>query len=419
MCSAPPHKACSLCAAQVPPGRCLQHSYIVHLKYDLLSPYPVFIPSLCLRLKNVILFNTGDQLVALTVNTRSRDLSERVVEDNHFQQENDKGGNIHCHDVSSERERKNNRGNCSSAEELNRGEIERRSSVAPACHSENISEYRQRQGAYTKRSHLKMGFIQNQGSSSAQSPPSKFFWGNTCTIMSEANTKDDEKNQPGNRYNRLLFGAASEAPELERVSEKLMDSQQEQDSSEVVPTKKAADYSEKCFDCFVESAVNKGGACDVSGTTEAKRQSASTVFSCKVYAESNNDENDSGLSFVAGVLPINATAFSGKTLKCLWTNSTHNPSSCSRVSASPTRCTASQVLVVNQTCLDIEQCINELIQSHEALWVCYKSLRDYDVQIVDVCPDSSEVTVLVRVLLYTRTASTSTSCGLPVSPRFV
>ena len=67
--------------------------------------------------------------------------------------------------------------------------------------------------------------------------------------------------------------------------------------------------------------------------------------------------------------------------------------------------------------LDLEQCIGELIQAHERLRDCYKSLKDYDVQILHVLPDSRRVVIMARILVYTRTREKSASCGLPVSPR--
>ncbi|KAJ7377023.1 protein ubiquitination [Desmophyllum pertusum] len=73
-------------------------------------------------------------------------------------------------------------------------------------------------------------------------------------------------------------------------------------------------------------------------------------------------------------------------------------------------------LAVQQVTLDVEQCINELILAHEGLKDSYKSLKDYDVQVVGVCPDSGEVIAMAKLLVYTRIRQQSASCGLPVSP---
>ena len=76
-----------------------------------------------------------------------------------------------------------------------------------------------------------------------------------------------------------------------------------------------------------------------------------------------------------------------------------------------------QGMAIQQTTLDLEQCISELIQAHEDLRQSYKSLKDYDVQVITACPDSGEVIALARLLVFTRVKQQSATCGLSVSPR--
>ena len=55
------------------PPRCLNHAFTVHTKYELSPPYPVFAPKIHLKLDGVLIVNTGDSLIALSVD----------IEDNH------------------------------------------------------------------------------------------------------------------------------------------------------------------------------------------------------------------------------------------------------------------------------------------------------------------------------------------------
>ena len=55
------------------PPRCLNHAFAVHTKYELAPPYPSFAPKIFLKLDGVLIINTGDSLLALSVD----------IEDNH------------------------------------------------------------------------------------------------------------------------------------------------------------------------------------------------------------------------------------------------------------------------------------------------------------------------------------------------
>ena len=57
----------------VSPPRCLMHAFTVHTKYELAPPYPSFMPKVFLKLDGVVIINTGDSLIAISVN----------IEDNH------------------------------------------------------------------------------------------------------------------------------------------------------------------------------------------------------------------------------------------------------------------------------------------------------------------------------------------------
>ena len=55
------------------PPRCLTHAFTIHTKYELAPPYPQFSPKVFLKLDGVVILNTGDSLIAISVD----------IEDNH------------------------------------------------------------------------------------------------------------------------------------------------------------------------------------------------------------------------------------------------------------------------------------------------------------------------------------------------
>ncbi|XP_046374752.1 DDB1- and CUL4-associated factor 15-like [Haliotis rufescens] len=49
------------------PGTCLQHSFCLHTKYELAPPFPAFSPRVQLKIDGIAILNTGDSIVALQV----------------------------------------------------------------------------------------------------------------------------------------------------------------------------------------------------------------------------------------------------------------------------------------------------------------------------------------------------------------
>ena len=151
----------------------------------------------------------------------------------------------------------------------------------------------------------------------------------------------------------------------------------------------------------------------------------SSVF--KVYIETSHDPDYYELPDLTGEfdifdgsLPLTVKTCHGSSLKQVFKINESNPKTASTPCLEETLGSKMHhALAVQQVTLDLEQCINELILSHEGLRHSYKSLKDYDVQVVGVCPDSGEVIIMARLLVYTRTRQQSESFGLPVSPRFV
>lgn len=195
---------------------------------------------------------------------------------------------------------------------------------------------------------------------------------------------------------------------------------------------KVLDHNSNCDQEHHERVPHTGLPCSSCGCsmlvpTLSNNNLTSSIV--KIYTETSagsfNELSDVTDEFdmYDGSLPIAVKTCQGRILKQVGKINKSNPNPASNQLLREnldSRMLHEQTLAVHQVTLDLEQCINELIQAHEGLRDSYKSLKDYDVQIVGVCPDSGKVIVMARILVYTRTRrQTSASCGLPVSPRCV
>lgn len=183
-----------------------------------------------------------------------------------------------------------------------------------------------------------------------------------------------------------------------------------------------SDYSRCDCPSKVSSTCNSYG-CASPGPVLNNNNLTSSVF--KFYIETSNGPHElpdltTEFDMFDGSLPLTVKTCHDSTLKQVFKINKSNPNTSSNPFLEETLGSRMlPALAVQQVTLDLEQCINELILAHEGLRHSYKSLKDYDVQVVGVCPDSGEVITMARLLVYTRTRHPSASCGLPVSPRFV
>ena len=210
-------------------------------------------------------------------------------------------------------------------------------------------------------------------------------------------------------------------------------------NSEVINQSHDGDRETHDSTCHCESvshsALNKNSESD-SGDREtrdstchcgsmshsAPNKNSLSSFVCKVYAEADDADDvltSDDFDMYDGSIPLAVQTCHGKTLRQLYrlsnnNNNNNNPAPCS---SEPRRNAA--MLLVAQVTLDLEQCMSQWILAHDGLRLNYKSLKDYDVQLVGVCPDTEEVVAMARMLVYTRTVRRSLACGLPISPRCV
>eukprot|EP00058_Branchiostoma_floridae_P017120 XP_002602608.1 hypothetical protein BRAFLDRAFT_81882 [Branchiostoma floridae] len=74
------------------PLRCLRHSFTLHTKYELAPPFPPFHPKVSLKLDGVIVLNTADSLVALSIKTGGEEQSIHVGGGDIEQSNDSRGG---------------------------------------------------------------------------------------------------------------------------------------------------------------------------------------------------------------------------------------------------------------------------------------------------------------------------------------
>lgn len=524
VCSVPSPRPCPDCQHTLfgrVDEKCLKHCFAVHFKYDLLPPFPIFNPSICLRMEDVILFNTGDFLMALRISlfdSRSSQWTEYVngsylqvsqtdapraglLSSEASSNKSDRpsitcqcsrGGTCGCsnENVGANRASFGENQTCRFAQPEN-DPRKSSSSAGSGVAMFAVSPAKQVivDSSHLERHKVVSGFVNQlnkiHGDQVDSHEVSEEEYGHISTSQEIVNinhqdpNSDRDENQSsclGNQtkecneeqksvksvnadgFRKIIEDLSlcnsesySETSESHHVTEKGVlpspnhDRAAESSSSMVcnntehisLASKDSSKSDFKDVDC---NSNNTSNYCDCNSENPEKGLHAHTLYaSCgcenapllsnnnltssvlKVFVETT-DESYNELSdefdMYDGSLPITVKTSYGRTLKQIGKINKNNPSQGSNQLLKESLDNG-QILAVHQLTLDVEQCINELIQAHEGLRDRYKSLKDYDVQIVSVCPDTGVAIIMARILVYTRKRQRSASCDLPVSPRFV
>ena len=510
VCAAPPPRLCQRCKYTPLGGiteKCLKHSFAVHFKYDLLPPFPIFNPSLSLKMEGTILFNTGDFLMAIKISTFDNNNS-LLPELSNFVAGQQAG--LSCRVCSSETDVSRIPCQCSTAADVGRCQSARDVSCNQVCDGKNETcelcstktgpsedsgskvndEIVHEAVSTVKQAHLgnkqldrhkvvsdfvnELNKIHGQGISSHEENKEECVH-HPSTSQQTVNRKDDmglndaslfgEQTEQCNNNDTLdgMSKVFTDPCNSAQTSQSFVDASCSLEKTEAAaPTHKSTGitvtvnssrnqiYSNTEHSSFLQTgmrAVNHNSNYELDLEHPKKMPHAQcTCSSCgcdvlapmlnnnnltlsvlKVYTETNDDSLDElpdvldEFDMYDGSPPITVKTCHGRTLKQIGKINQSNPNPTSHQllrEQLDSRMLHKQTLAVHQVTLDLEQCINELIQAHEGLRDSYKSLKDYDVQIVGVCPDSHEAIVMARILVYTRTRQRSVSCGLPVSPRY-
>jgi len=490
VCAAPSPHPCPLCKYTALGGiteRCLKHSFVVHFKYDLLPPFPIFNPSTNLKMDDTVLFNTGDFLMALrilTIENTNNKFSE--VLKSLYPDTEDKASKKSCCFVDNKQDSGGVTGKgdipcqCAAIGVLERpalspegidvkscGKVDGiASSEADANQDSSLgNKAKSMQSACSLHKHadrhtIISGFVDVLNQIRGEQWHGKINVNKEECLPPAMNTgsqrecRDSTGNHDCNstkecdeRGNLEKFDVNIDhhPSDLAQTSKSALNSCSDlhnagnsahinvseddpnilQNGAEQSARNKfqESDHS-RCDLDFPDkvSHICSSCGCAVSGPVLNNNNLTSSVF--KVYIESSNDPDYHELPDLTGEfdmfdgsLPLTVKTCHGSSLKQVFKLNESNPNtsanSCLEENLGSKMLHA---LAVQQVTLDLEQCINELILSHEGLQHSYKSLKDYDVQVVGVCPDSGEVITMARLLVYTRTRQPSESFGLPVSP---
>lgn len=511
VCAAPSPRPCPRCQHSPLGGitkKCLKHSFVVHFKYDLLPPFPIFNPSTSLGMENTVLFNVGDFLMALrilTFDSNSSQLPEYVRSSNlDVSPTEDQLTGLSSSEVCSKESNKNSIPcQCSKAGDVDRYSAEDASmdqvcsvknktfhsprsnltnpseSFSPVDSDETVHAVSTVEQAHVENKHLDRhkivsGFVSELNKihcvkqvhshevekGESQSLAVSRETGNKTDhqdnhsdmVANQGNILGDQTKECNGEQTRF-----DEAEELDKQNaESYMDASGNQNQAEMVeqPTcssvaesssssvcsntehvflshmdsseadVKVLDFNENCALENPKKVPHAHcGSCGCSAGVPTLNNLTLSVL--KVYTETSDDsfsELSDEFDMFDGSLPITVKASHGRTLEQIGKINRNNPNEASIQSLRENldnRMLHEEVLAVHQITLDLEQCINELVQAHEGLREGYKSLKDYDVQIVGVCPDTGVVIIMARILVYTRKRQRSASCGLPISPRCV
>ena len=494
VCAAPSPCRCNGCRST---KQCLKHSFVMCFNFDLFPPFPIFNPSISLKMEDTVLINTGDFLVALKVLTFDSngghfldDLKMAFMGDSRkgdqpttegmSNMDSSQGVNKTgiCSQYSSKERVPKQNVKCDhnlksiSVSELSRTDAGFGSSMdcnneeedffcAPSKPEVMRTPFENRQTVVSdfvnqlNQIHLKKGGLcdaeKDRLLSPQENPTTNHQGGHLDATARQVETNGEEKSnglhQPikgtvlsssmenctGTSENEdktegiIIVKQCINNKAADNSSTCQMDSLKSESDSEIVDCNDNSIWGRYCLDLQCRRDCHAcSWSCSVLNHPPVLDNSNLTSSILKVYTASsvtnNSDLNDLCEEFdmYDGSLPIAVTTRHGSALKQIGKLNKNNPNSLSNDSVMKlldSRGLSEQVLTVHQMTLDLEQCINEMIQAHEGLRDCYKSLRDYDVQIVDVCPDSGVVIVLARILVYTRKGQQPVSYGLPVSPR--
>lgn len=487
MCAGPSAQPCQVCSYTAfgeITKRCLKHSFVVHFKYDLLPPFPIFNPSTNLKMEGAVLFNTADFLMALRIITTESNSRSNLLESlkslQLYPEGEDKKScspldNIqYLYDVASgadipyqcsaigdsenpmiSSEGIKSKVDCVTSTEASTSHNStlgiKDEDMQPTCKGDKHLDRRKIVSGFVdglNEIHGKGHYPHEVDKEQCLSPTA---WhavnkkecedqhsldNDDCITPKEY--CDERKNSDKFDDNSVQTSKCSTNTfcSLHKTETRMTQSTcRNAPDNSVYVSQNSNEHSSFCVDTSdsnntlscdlscphrVPNACNSCG-CSVLAPVLNNNNLTSSIV--KVYIETDANYHElpdviGEFDMFDGSLPLTVKTCHGKTLKQVFKINESNPNATLNTFLDESlRGEVLHVLAVQQVTLDLEQCINELIHAHEDLRHSYKSLKDYDVQVVGVCPDSGEVITMARLLVYTR--QQSASFGLTVSPRCV
>ncbi|XP_064624795.1 DDB1- and CUL4-associated factor 15-like [Lineus longissimus] len=397
--SAAPCKECIKCAndmnSNLSSGEtaCLKHGFTVHTKFELAPPYPFFFPQTHLRIDGVAVMNTGDSLIAMSVeledglNQSTLLVSQDVPADSEHMQLGAEAGNFNFAQTS---------GVTLYNETITKSvesDYSENIMSPPMMDTHSFTEYK-------KYGHLHC--FSSETTDQEQSPqiganthrPLEYRDNNSNTAPKSPDLKSQD---PPLKNQDSPFTVPEPMP---HGREDMKENKLYPKMDPKMPSPDTVRLEVTLSPCFIKI---DDGTCSTESSCYSspiilQNDSQCFTYSVRKYADIENPSespldpedmpDDLSLAYHS-VLPleVHGTAYNHMTVI---------------TSQQPEQATGQPALVVKQLTFDVEQYINEAIRSTMDLGHRYHSFADYDAQILDVCPDSNSVIGMVVILVRAR-----------------
>lgn len=385
LCPSPPCSKCSSTDTMDDHTSLCSYSWAVHMKYNVLPPFPLFIPSIQLKLKDVILLNTVDSLLAVTVNSRTNHKSsDSALKSSSWEQ-----------DTNSQMLKQETGNGILYAEE---------NGLVKRCSKSQIAENEEEQKPYNEDLDLQLPRTENANSIS-RAKKNGLLNERPKLLVEKAGEEEerrlcDERSDSKESESWLSrsettnsISCAEKNGLLNECTGSLVDVTREKEEQRLCDERNINWCNNNCkFVVFDdERLVN----CQESAINHSKLSHLSSFgfkTFCRNCADSESAENSSGIIDGTSCLDIQVTNLGNTPYKLIQSSQHTSPPNNVPVHESP--CIHTQVVS-----LDVEKYISEALNTSDDLKGMYWLLRNYCTQIFDVCDGTESVILQVISLI--------------------
>ncbi|CAH1773548.1 unnamed protein product [Owenia fusiformis] len=352
-----------------PNKMCLQHSFAVHTKFELAPPFPFFTARTSLSIDGVAVLNTGDSLIALSVELGNKcHLEGSLLSQRDLNLKEDPFLFLPSSSDTSVPSREDSQRSYVANRLLSPGTDKENvfsTPLSPLSDCTNMRE--QKNNLSSKDKNLDLSSVEDDNLKSMSSPESPILQPPTPPIKDKDSIQRLNPSSPGsageNPYLALPLGDRNNLNKYTYLSPLCLSLENGAEPSEGT-----------CSSC-------------VSSPLVFQNDSKCFTYSIRRYVESSHldntePEDDLSLSYNS-ILPLEVLMGNSNHMR-LATSEWDNPEG---------------GLVVKQLTMDIEHYIGEAVRQHADWGNRYISFTDYDMQILTVCPESYSVVVIVLALV--------------------
>ncbi|XP_074642049.1 DDB1- and CUL4-associated factor 15-like isoform X2 [Tubulanus polymorphus] len=417
-----------------PHTKCLRHGYTVHTRFELAPPYPFFTPKTHLKIDGVAVMNTGDSLIAMSVDLDDSFTDKTYLFPSELPQPeldsiysestrcsmtetmiaNLSGALLDAGSGLLLREKSSNAGDLLRRDAQGRTVLANDENARNANDERNSYFHAPSSNNMPPPSHgleLRCFNSDDQSKSNSRSPADsshdvyKFTDAASPPMTFGFRAPSDKfydllkRDLPSTNFDSTICSTTQSGKENVKENAAVTEHKSSKDQRLLVSTP-------PMDSCRLGSEISWSPCvirCEESSTTSScyssplilQNDTQSFTYSVRKYIDSDGPsdapidmDDDLSMSYHS-VLPL------------VVHGSNYNPMTVLKQSDSPRDCPTT-VLVVKQLTFDIEQYLNEALQSTMDMGLRYVSLADYDAQILDVCADTYCVVGMILVLIRAR-----------------